>query len=789
MPLKQYQNYTGDFMKAVITAADEARGLKPLTCTQPFAILGAAGRPIIDYTLDLLCENGFDDIYITLNYLNESVRNYVIKQNRNAKIHFVFCGDFLGTAGSVKEAVKESTDPVLVIECGVICDFRLDRIMKFHETSRAAATVVTSKTEEPSGHCVVCSDADSKVIRFIDKPSFTQAVSNNAYARICVLSGEALSLISQNHKSDLKESVFSPAVNSKGRIFEYRARGYWNFIEDFESYKTCVRDLLDGKANLKMPALYKEITRNSENNLRILPPSYIGKNVVFGKNAVVGPYTVIGDGCRIEDGAKLHAAVIGRECRIGKNCKINSAVIGDNCDIKKDAAVFENAVIGDRVSAGAGSTVACGVKIWPNKRLGERITVSQNIKYSASKSAQRYENADGGAYELTAERCSLTGAALASLSEGKKTGVAHDGKPLSKAMLMCACGGMLSAGSRVWNFGECFLPQLYFYTSYCSLDCGVYVSSDGDEVKLTLFSQGGLSLPYVTCRELEKRISDRAFSVCAPKYCKTLADMSGVGLMYQRELLNQCPGGLDGENVTIISENEKIELMLNDCLHRLGGKSGGSLTVEVSADGLSIAVKDNRGETLDTETALAVLCMFEAMSGKDIAVPYDAPAVIDRVAEKYSRKAYRYLAAPSQTEKNAVTETAKKQLWARDALMMTFRLLNIIKLTGMDIAALKASLPKYNTVRRTVSCGAPLYEIADYFQGSSALLIEEGEGIEIKKNSARALIIPKNKSRILSIISESVSAETADSLCDEIAGIIGRADSCRGSACLDNEQK
>ena len=77
-------------MKAVITAADEARGLKPLTCTQPFAILGAAGRPIIDYTLDLLCGNGFDDIYITLNYLNESVRNYVIKQNRNEKIHFVF---------------------------------------------------------------------------------------------------------------------------------------------------------------------------------------------------------------------------------------------------------------------------------------------------------------------------------------------------------------------------------------------------------------------------------------------------------------------------------------------------------------------------------------------------------------------------------------------------------------------------------------------------------------------------------------------------------------------------
>ena len=192
-------------------------------------------------------------------------------------------------------------------------------------------------------------------------------------------------------------------------------------------------------------------------------------------------------------------------------------------------------------------------------------------------------------------------------------GIAHDGKPLSKAMLMCVAGGLLSVGSRVWSFEDSLIPQLYFYTSYCSLDCGVYASSKGDDVKITLFSAGGLSVSSAVRREIERRITDRTFFVCSGKQCKNIADMSGVGLMYQRELLNQCRGGLEGMRVSIECENDRIKMLLNDVLHRLGGKNGGETVFTVSPDGLSLTAKGVQGETMGTETLLAICCMFEAM--------------------------------------------------------------------------------------------------------------------------------------------------------------------------------
>ena len=69
-------------MKAVILAGDEGKRLKPLTCTVPKAMLPLLGRPIIDYILDLLIENGFDEIYVVLNYSGDCVRSHIVSQNR-----------------------------------------------------------------------------------------------------------------------------------------------------------------------------------------------------------------------------------------------------------------------------------------------------------------------------------------------------------------------------------------------------------------------------------------------------------------------------------------------------------------------------------------------------------------------------------------------------------------------------------------------------------------------------------------------------------------------------------
>lgn len=757
-------------MKAVIMAGGEGKRLRPITCTTPKAMMTLLGKPIIDYILDLLEESDFSEVYITLGYLSDVIRNHVYSQNRKIKINYITESEALGTAGSVKNAIKKSDEPFLVISGDTLCDYRLDRIMEYHNANSCDMTVVTTKVCNPSEYGVVSAEPDCRIKRFIENPSFTQAVSNNANTGIYVLSPNCLDVIPENIASDFSKDVLPEMLKEKMRVFQYPAEGYWCDINDFSSYTRCQCDMLDGKANIKIARTYKNIITESDSNIKILPPSYIGKNVVVGKNVVIGPYSVIGDGCKIDDNAKIHGAIIGKENYIGRTVKINSAVTGDNCSFLKNVSIFENAVAGDRVKVGADSILCSDVKIWPNKNICGGTAVSENIKYTSSKRStlDAADISGTGGVEVTPEKCSLIGAAVGSTLYGRKVGIACDGKPLSRAMLMCVAGGLMSVGSRVWSFDDALIPQLYFYTSYCSLTSGIYVSSKNDDITVHLFSQSGLSIPCTVRREIERRIIDRSFAACGGKECKNIADMSGVGLMYQRELLNQCPDGLTGMNVKINCKNEKIMMLLTDSIHRLGGKDGDSIILNISDDGTSLSASDSSSEVLGNETLLAICCMFEVMSGNDIAVPFDAPAVIDVVAEKYSRKAYRYLSSPSARESDSVVEIAKKQLWARDSLFMCLKLLNAVHTTGMTLSELKSCLPKYSTVNKTVDFSSPLYELYKIFSEFSPILGSDGEGVEIRLDNSRAVIIPRKSMNTLRIIAESVSQESAESLCDDI---------------------
>lgn len=757
-------------MKAVIMAGGMGTRLKPLTCTVPKPMMTLLGRPVIDYTLDLLEESGFTEVYITLKYLSDIIRNHIFSQKRMMKIKLITESDFLGTAGSVKNAVGKTDEPFLVISGDALCDFRLDRIAEYHKAKGSFATVVTTKVGDPSEYGVVCGEPDCRITGFIEKPSFTQAVSNNVNTGIYVLEPECLELIPDNSEADFSRDVFPVILKENMRLFQYPAEGYWRDIGDFDSYRRCQADMLGGKVNIKIPMTYKNLSASSDSNVKILPPSYIGENVTVGKNVTIGPYSVIGDGCKLDDNAKICGSIIGRETYIGRTSKINSAVIGSNCSILKNVSVFEEAVLGDRVNIGSETVIASGVRIWPNRNIEGGLTVSDNIKYTSSKrSLFDGKTIKGtGGVDLTAEKCSLIGAAVGSTAYGRKAGVACDGKPLSRAMLMCLSGGLLSAGSRVWSFDDCLMPQLYFYTSYCALNVGVYISSEKENISIRLFSESGLSVPNTVRREIERRITERTFSVCDSGSCKNLADMSGVGLMYQRELLAQCPDGLTGVRAKITSENDRISMLLNDGFHRLGGTVGGDILLTVSDDGLSLTAEERDGETLGNETLLALCCMYEAMHGNDIAVPFDAPGVIDAVAEKYGGRAYRYLSSPAVKEAPAVSSLAKKQLWARDALFMCFKLLNIISSTGMRLSELKSRLPKYNTVNKTADFSLPFYELYKVFGEFSPVFGTDGEGIEIRRENARAVIIPQSTAHKLRIITESVSAETAETLCEEI---------------------
>ena len=63
-------------MKAIILSAGEGSRMRPLTLTKPKTMLPVAGKPIMQYNIESLRDNGIKDILLIVRYKEEMVRDY-----------------------------------------------------------------------------------------------------------------------------------------------------------------------------------------------------------------------------------------------------------------------------------------------------------------------------------------------------------------------------------------------------------------------------------------------------------------------------------------------------------------------------------------------------------------------------------------------------------------------------------------------------------------------------------------------------------------------------------------
>ncbi|MEG1845274.1 MAG: nucleotidyltransferase family protein, partial [Oscillospiraceae bacterium] len=158
-------------MKAVIMAGGNGERLRPITSTLPKPMAKLLGKPILQYILELLSANCVDEATLTLKYMPEIVCNYLRERNfGKLKINAVIEENFLGTAGSVKNAAKDFTEPFIVMSGDAMCDFDLKKACEFHKTKGADLTILCSKVSDPREYGLVNFDSSGKVTSFTEKP-------------------------------------------------------------------------------------------------------------------------------------------------------------------------------------------------------------------------------------------------------------------------------------------------------------------------------------------------------------------------------------------------------------------------------------------------------------------------------------------------------------------------------------------------------------------------------------------------------------------------------------------
>lgn len=331
-------------MKAVILAAGEGTRLRPFTVSEPKVMISVANKPILQYVVESLVENGITKIVMVVGYKRRKIMSYFGDgSNFNASIEYVFQRKQPsqgGTAHALYKAKEKIDDEFLVLPGDNVISAKT--IKDFMEGLENYTLLIT-RSETPSKYGV-CKLDDNKVCNLIEKPKRSESnlISTGIYS-------------------------FPP------EIFDHIEEAMKERIYDLTTVITRIMEEREIKGIITdstwIDAVYPwDLQKVNSAALRDVPNSKKGvieDNVIIKGDVEVGKGTIIKGGTYIEGPVK-----IGENCDIGPQaCILPSTSIGDDSNISPFTVVknsllmkgidiepnskIENSVIGTGVHIGS----------------------------------------------------------------------------------------------------------------------------------------------------------------------------------------------------------------------------------------------------------------------------------------------------------------------------------------------------------------------------------------------------------------------------------------------------
>ncbi|MFC2019755.1 bifunctional sugar-1-phosphate nucleotidylyltransferase/acetyltransferase [Chloroflexota bacterium] len=320
--------------QAVILAAGEGQRLRPFTVNKPKSMLTIADKPILQYVISALAQNGIRNIVLVVGYKREQVFDYMGSGEQfGVDITYITQESQLGSAHALAQTRDATEKEFLVLSGDNLIG--ADTLTQFLAIKPPA--VLTKRVENPDRYGVV-TVAEGKVQEITEKPREPQSnvVSTGIYAftqEIFDFIDDQLtipevlnSMIAQGHqiKAEATEGTWHDVVYP------------WDILRLNDALLRQVENEVSGTietdVSLKRPV---SIGKNSivRSNSYIVGPVVIGENCDIGPNVCIMPSTSIGDNVVISPFTEVSNSVIANHINIGPSSIIRDSVIDSGCCI------------------------------------------------------------------------------------------------------------------------------------------------------------------------------------------------------------------------------------------------------------------------------------------------------------------------------------------------------------------------------------------------------------------------------------------------------------------------
>jgi len=390
-------------VKAVILAAGEGTRLRPFTMSRPKGMIPVGNRPILEYIVEALVQNGVKDIVMVVGYRKDTILSHFGDGREfSTRIEYVPQDKQLGTAHALCLAAGHlNGEDFLTVSGDNLIDARLvaDLLAK-----KKGSSMVVTESEIPAKYGVV-QTRDGRIHNIVEKPE--DRVGNVINTGVYYFKSELMKYfceqtfdmergITQVLAPRIAQLDFTP-VKTKGKWID--AVYPWDLLginsSALEFHGQGINGTVESGVTIKGAVALGKGSR-IRSGCYIEGPVAIGEGCDIGPNVTIMPSTSIGNGVIIEPYTYVDNCLIMSSVRIGSHSHVSHSVLDDGVKIKAgltaatgcsyarvDREVFKlpdvGALIGQDTLIGSRVVVSAGTVIGAGCRIEDGVKVSVNL--------------------------------------------------------------------------------------------------------------------------------------------------------------------------------------------------------------------------------------------------------------------------------------------------------------------------------------------------------------------------------------------------------------------------
>ncbi|NFV78560.1 nucleotidyltransferase family protein [Magnetospirillum aberrantis] len=217
----------------VIMAGGLGTRLRPMTERIPKPLLTVGGRPLLFILLDQILTEGFERVFISLNYKSDMIIKAVSEvSSYRDRVDFLMEGDtMLGTAGSLSLLPERPAAPFVVINGDLLTNVSLKDMLQFHCSEGNKLTMAVRHEHHKVAYGVVDLDG-TRVTGMREKPVFSYYFNTGIY----VVDPDVLDTVPSEKMWNMTDMV-EDALARDDRVGAFPVHEFWIDIGTPDQYE------------------------------------------------------------------------------------------------------------------------------------------------------------------------------------------------------------------------------------------------------------------------------------------------------------------------------------------------------------------------------------------------------------------------------------------------------------------------------------------------------------------------------------------------------------------------